>query len=96
MCIGCYEEYESPVERCGTTEQVVVLIREIYEESCVGGGMHIQLDDWNLDDEHFDSECEGFLKTENERACFALMKAMTVEQRATALAICNGFVTETK
>lgn len=96
MCEGCYEEYGRPLVKCGSTDKVVSLIAAIYENSCVGGGMHIQLDDWNIEDDHFDAECEGFLETDTERQCFALMKAMSLDERATALAMYDGYITQSQ
>jgi hypothetical protein len=101
-------------------------IAEVYEHSCVGGNLHIVLDDWNLEDGNLEF-CDGCItgagqmplepdaheahqrynreKRDNpdppeqlaaERRCHDLLKVLTEEERASALALNDGFWTVEK
>ena len=97
MCIGCYEEYGAPKIVSDKTLAAADLVRVVYEHSVVGGNLHVQLDDWNIEDEFweefhpngFDGETEEQLSA--ERRCFDAFKAMSLEERASALAICDQY-----
>ncbi len=95
MCSDCYEEYGSPKVLNEAVLEAVHLINSIYEFSTVGGNLHIQLDDWNIDDEYWEEfkpfredSIEHELKI--ERKCFDMMKDMSLEERASALALHYG------
>ena len=94
MCLGCYEEYDSPNERCALTDYAVSLIREVYRHNAVGGNLHVVLDDWNIDDDVLERAPSYFSDSvlPVERECLAVLQGMTLEQRATALAIHDGFL----
>lgn len=80
-----------------------MLIERVYEYSSVGGNLHIAVDDWNLEDEHLES-CAEFIEesvTEGEagkeqisaeRACLSSLKMMTLDERVSAVAIADGFI----
>lgn len=86
MCYGCYEEYGKPEELTERTLPVIRLIEEVYANSAVGGNCHVVLDDWNLEDDYLynimNQEIEPL-----ERQCMEAMIAMSMDERATALAI---------
>jgi len=98
MCKGCYENYGSPEIFNSEIFAVSVLIDVLYKfdggES--GGNLHIQLDDWNLDDCHFEafeewSEYGTIDQPVLERRIFDMMKKMSVRDRASALGLQEGF-----
>jgi hypothetical protein len=98
MCEGCYEEYGRPTIINGKTLAGAELVRAVYKYNGVGGNLHVQLDDWNIDDEfwdefkvyHADSSAE---QVEAEKECFEAFKHMNTDERASALAIYDGFLT---
>lgn len=89
MCIGCYEDYGSPMPDA-VSSATIPLVEAVYEWSAVGGNLHIVLDDWNIEDENLASCWEGDL-TAAEAACLIAFEAMKVEQRAACLAEYDGF-----
>jgi hypothetical protein len=50
MCSGCWEDYGKPELNSPEIQYALRAVQEVYEYSCVGGGLHIVLDDWNLED----------------------------------------------
>jgi hypothetical protein len=76
-------------------------IGAVYEFSCVGGNLHKVCDDWNLEDGNLDfcagSIAENFFEATPaqlaaERRCLGLLRALTEDERASALAIHGGFL----
>ncbi|MGE4195957.1 MAG: hypothetical protein AB7G11_02380 [Phycisphaerales bacterium] len=69
------------------------VIRRVHEFHGVGGNLHAELDDHNFD--FFDHQEEMTVwdaetseeRLEVERHCFALMKAMNMEERESAIAM---------
>ena len=115
MCHGCWVEEGQPVVDTPTVRAAAKAIAEVYEHSCVGGNLHIVLDDWNLEDDSL-AFCDGCIKRNGlmdpehykrfpndrreedspeqlaaERRCHDLFAAMTVPERASALALYDGF-----
>lgn len=88
MCEVCYEEYGSPAPGPDALA-CVPLIAAVYEEDGVGGNLHAIIDDWNLDDVHFEIAAAGF--TAAELACFQALKVLPLDQRAAALAVHDGY-----
>lgn len=102
MCIGCYEEAGRPEIVSDKTKYACALVSKIYEYSCVGSNMHIVTDDWNLEDESIDF-CLNAIRTEPyheitpeqkeiEYSCALAFKNMTMDERASALAIFDGYL----
>lgn len=104
MCESCWIDYGSPAIVTDKTLQAADLIAAVYCYSLVGGNAHIVLDDWNLEDEHVmfcmeevrsnqfgysDEQIEAELK-----CLLALYDMSSVDERASALAIFQGFVRE--
>jgi len=117
MCYGCWVEYAKPAIDTPAIREVVKVIEEVYSYSCVGGNLHIVLDDWNLED-HSLAFCKREIergghpedpnhspwytkiKLENpdspeqlavERKCHDLLFALTEPERASALALYDGY-----
>jgi hypothetical protein len=59
MCYGCWEEAGKPQIDNARVRAAVSLIEDVYQHSCVGGNLHIVLDDWNVEDGNleFCSQC---------------------------------------
>ncbi len=96
MCSDCWKEFGSPKILNSAVLKAVTLISAIYEFSTVGGNLHVQLDDWNIEDEYWrqfkpfrDDATEEEL--EKERQCFEAMKLLDIEERASALALNDGY-----
>ena len=97
MCLGCWNEYGCPQIRNEKVEAAVGLIKKVYEFNMAGGGLHVMIDDWNLEDVFFNASAKeeliAFQKhhkfTEDQVAaeleCFDALAAMTVRERASAL-----------
>ncbi|MHC4648914.1 MAG: hypothetical protein ACYTBJ_25960 [Planctomycetota bacterium] len=75
----------------------VTAINQLYEVHCTGGMLHIVTDDWNLEDHHVEScltmqgEPPGRPFDEIESLAYVALIRLTVEERASALAIADGF-----
>ncbi len=74
-----------------TKERVLALIVELYRDEPVGGMLHVQLDDGNLEDVFFDDPFDDWLKRLHDREPLAveeeiveLMRGMTYEEREEA------------
>ena len=121
MCYGCWEEAGKPQIDTPAVVDAAAAVEAVYEHSCVGGNLHIVLDDWNIEDSHleFCSQCidgAGVMPLDDnaadfhrqyneqrranpdppeqlaaERRCCELFKALTEDERASALALHDGF-----
>lgn len=95
MCEGCYKELGSPDERSTALDKVMLakkLIEAVYSLSAVGGSLHCQLDDWNLDDAFFTADSRRSVVGFVDLACFDVLQELTIPQRATALALYDGYL----
>lgn len=86
MCISCYQEYGSPTK---ATPAVMAIIDDLGSADPFGK-LHIIVDDWNLDDEDIDFCVNDASGTERELAL--RLKALDLHERATAMAIVEGFI----
>lgn len=93
MCDGCYRnKYGSPKIDNEIVREASEAVEELYLDHGAGGGMHIVVDDWNLEDSHIEF-CGRFMRDYPHRgpdACeirvYELFKKMTVDERASTLA----------
>ena len=97
MCYGCYEEYGKPEIVSPVTLTGLGHVRRVYEFSSVGGNLHCQLDDWNIEDEFFEEFTVYQVDVTSqqlaaERACFDAFKQMSLEERASVLAMHDGIL----
>lgn len=98
MCLGCYAEFGFPKIVSPTTRRIAELSDKVYEFSCVGGNLHCELDDWNIDDDFFEGDFKPYnpavpvaqLAVETE--CYAALKAASEDERASALALRDGYL----
>lgn len=90
MCRSCWHEYGEPIIDTPEVRQAAAIVADLYEEHGSGGWLHIVVDDWNLGQEHL-VYCAGVLKTATERRCYEALNALTEEERASALALHDGF-----
>lgn len=81
------------------------LIAGVYEHHGAGGGLHVVLDDWNIEDSTV-AFCQNYIETPEyrandevtsdrlgaERNCVHALKTLTEEERGSALALYDGFV----
>lgn len=101
MCYGCWVEYGSPNLQNEVIDIAVGLIGDIYEHSFVGGACHIIVDDFNIGD-YSVKFCEQYLEDNLEewsdefidiqRRFLSTFSVMSVSERASALAIYDGYV----
>lgn len=101
MCKNCWENAGSPSIVNERTRNAANLIDAVYSfDECIsGGGLHIQLDDLNLKDRHFDSECLSFIDKDEcseecrraQLACFHTLALLSEQERYSALALSNGW-----
>ena len=96
----CWEDYGSPKIENASVHNAANLIAEVYKYTSTGGNLHIQIDDWNIEDEYwekYENWLEGIGYTDiheqvnAEKACFDAMKILSLEERASALALHDGF-----
>lgn len=96
MCEGCWRDYGAPRDISHAVLIGVDHVLRVYAFNAVGGRLHAQLDDWNIDDRHFveispQAEDEGPAQGAAEEACFNHMKSLTVRERAAVLALANRY-----
>ena len=86
MCVDCWKEYDSPTIDTPDVRAVAVLIADLYQEHGTGGGLHVLVDDWNID------ILDGYdLSTALERRCLEALRKLSEDERASALALHDGF-----
>jgi hypothetical protein len=98
MCHGCWGEYEDASIINDRVLAAVPLIGYVYDYHGAGGTLHIVLDDWNIEDDHLDF-CDGEIakggidpdRLDAERECSAALRILSVQERASALAIHSGY-----
>lgn len=88
MCGGCWKEYELAQVDSAPVRYAAGLVRAAMEGS--SPAFHVIIEDWNIEDEHFDDPRQADLHL-SEREAFAALKTLTVEERASALALAEGF-----
>ncbi len=93
MCIGCYEGYDSPAVITPETRAAAKLIEAVRSECPAGGELHIVIDDWNLEDDSL-AFCKQYIKTDAERACHDALAKMSLDERASAMALADGYLAE--
>lgn len=96
MCWQCWDNAGRPQIDTLGVRAAARAIAAVYECNCVGGNLHVQLDDWNLDDDQFDEYRIYHDDTPDdqeaaERYCFGLLKALTEPERLSAVALHEGF-----
>lgn len=95
MCFECWQRYGSPMIDSPKVRKAAKLIEEVYECHSAGGNLHVQLDDWNLENEYFEEYkiyCEENPELEKaERNCFNMLRLLSLQERASALALYEGF-----
>lgn len=93
--MGCYERGGSPGIDNDRVRAAAKLIKQVYEHALSGGGLHVLLDDWNVD---HDSFCERYTghdadytkeEIEVEESCAKAMRLLTVEERLSALCLAH-------
>jgi hypothetical protein len=104
MCSGCYEEYGRPEIDTGATRRAAELIARVYDHACMGGHLHIAVDDWNLESSHV-AFCSGQIDSNKqdadaeqlavERECCDALMALSLAERASALALHRGYLAAT-
>ena len=102
MCEHCWEENGEPKIINEKTEAAAKLIAEVYKHHEAGGGLHIIVDDFNIERDHL-LFCEQYIgrpeyvkevsasRLKAERKCLAALMEMTEDERASALAIHDGY-----
>jgi|SRR5271166_2387076 len=107
MCTDCWREFGSPQIDSPAVRVARDLIARVYDVSLTGGGLHVVVDDYNLDDATLDqilcqpvqahARCGpsragfGLTLSKVERQCAEALRKMTVAERASALALFDGF-----
>lgn len=88
MCYSCWEDdYAKPEIETPTIRALVPLIQKANPY----GALHIVIDDWNLDDDDL-AYCETCTNlTDLDREIINLMRSISVEERASAMAFADGF-----
>lgn len=103
MCQDCWNRRGAPKIVTAKTLEAAHLIADVYCVTNAGGYLHIAVDDWNLDDDdiqwcrdNMDTPPDYMLgrkPTPEEIGCADVLLKLTEEERASALAIYDGFFT---
>jgi len=113
MCKGCWERYGEPKIVNESVLAATEAVYNVYDYVEMGGELHVQLDDWNLEDHFFDESqycrlAEHPLWTEHmsllnaaklrlaEVQCFLLFRDLSIEERASALALASKYFSADK
>ena len=91
MCISCWQEYGSPKIKNENVFDAVYAVREVYDSDMMGGRLHIVIEDWNLDNESLEW-CNALGLDDLERKCFDALSLLSIDERASVLAIFEGLV----
>ena len=95
MCRDCWEDYGSPTIWSDGIVLTGRLIDALYSQgdATTGGPLHAFLANWNIDTDPTPHDIENFsLSTRVLAQSIAeLMTAMTIEERASTLALQSGF-----
>jgi len=94
MCIGCWQEYGSPIIISDAILTAAALAGAVLSVRPSGGNLHVQLEDWNLEDEYFEEDEMPVYSQPSipaECACYAAFKELPLIQRASALAKARGY-----
>lgn len=99
MCVECWKEHGSPTIVNEKTVLAAYLIGKLYgdTEAITGGNLHCELDDFNVG--HFSNEFTqsrydrsvGPVQLYLERQIYIVMRDMTDDERASALALHDGY-----
>ncbi len=100
MCYGCWEENGKPMIDTPDVRKAAAMIKGIYEYNCMGSNLHVVIDDCNYED-YFINSCMNGLN-ENvfgatpeqlaiERECLILLKRLSIKERASAIALAEGY-----
>ena len=100
MCYSCYLEDGAPSIITEATRNAAAAIERLYEVHPVGGFLHIVVDDDNTDDDDVDF-CLAAMDSGDvdrppsqiEREVGVMLRAMTKDERISALAIHRGYLT---
>jgi len=102
MCSECWRKHYGGVKKYSPEiDAAVEAIAKVYEHTMSGGHLHIVVDDFNLEDDSL-AFCRRELKAplmadetqekrDAEEACLDLLEKLSVEDRAAALALHDGY-----
>jgi hypothetical protein len=97
MCRHCWEEEGAPRIDTPAIRAARDLIQRVYDFNDVGGGLHVVVDDWNIEDDdlvkRYAAPDDGPEQVVAEEECLAALRALTQPERASALALYDGFWT---
>ena len=101
MCIGCWERHHAPTLDSPAIREAARLIGVVYEYHGAGGWLHVVVDDFNIETEHVqwcvehahDYPSETLEEDAACRACAAALLKLSVPERASALAMHDGYWT---
>ena len=98
MCENCWRDHGAPTKWTPEIARCAELIADVFDDSCVGAEAHIAIDDWNLDDHSIQACLEWGPHGDGStwptaRAALEALLRLTVEERASALALAEGYFT---
>ncbi len=98
MCNGCWKKYGSPKIVNALVLKAATLVDFLCDPtSGCDGPAHVVIDDWNIDDESISKaldilvDGEDGFHSSDDFECLQVLKALPIEQRASALALQAGF-----
>lgn len=87
MSYGYYVEYGEPTLDTPAIRQAAALISFTNHY----GALHIVVDDWNIEDHHLQWCLDHEDAKASEKQLMRMMLALTLEERASAMAIAEGY-----
>lgn len=98
MCAGCWEDrFSKAAIDNEAVRRAAEAIANVYSHAIVGGNLHCEIDDWNIEDRHFTGEFKPWdpnvpsKQLAAEIDCWNQLKALNEAERASALALHDGY-----
>lgn len=98
MCDLCAQGYDTTIDT-PAVRAAAEAIAEVYKHHSVSGGLHIVIDDWNIETEHvvwcryhldeYGGEAGSELRAAEER-CVAALLPLSEDERASALKMAHA------
>ena len=100
MCLSCWNDYGAPQLDSPAIRAAAEAIAAVYDlpEGGAGGSLHVVVDDFNIDDDDLPWAQQWLNEHQDdpearrvEQNCLDKLRALTLEERASALSLHRGY-----
>lgn len=85
MCLTCWEKHGSSKIVNAKVKKALLLISDVYDHHAAAGGLHVVIDDWNIEDEMISGSIATIKSKEYMKPEDAWMTKPTPERRRAEL-----------